>query len=267
MIAKSWVAAAALAVMAAGCPPRQPVKSGADVVASDLPTTVSDLNRYIDEQFHAQTQTAMENSLVAADKAIGIDKNYETLWRAARAAAWLTDDERGGFAERGIQYAREAVGLDGKRVEGEYWLGVNVGQLARLKSSTKLVPEVVAAAKLAAQADEKYDWAGPLRLLGATYARAPAPPTSVGDLDEGLRILHHAVEIAPKHPLNRLFYCDALLRNKDYDAAERECQLVVQTPQAPDWARRLPEWQKDAEKKIRSAQRLRHQNAGGSGIP
>jgi Tetratricopeptide repeat len=267
VIARSWVVPL-LAVALLGCPPQKgPTKTGADVQASDLPTAVADLNHYIDEQHHAQTATAMENALVAADKALGIEKNYETLWRAARACAWLTDEGRGGFAERGIRYARDAVALDAKRVEGQYWQGVNVGQLAQLKSSTKLVPEVVASAKLAAQADEKYDWAGPLRLLGATFARAPAPPTSVGDLEEGLKILHRAVELAPKHPLNRLFYCDALLRNKDFDAAERECQMVVQAQPAPDWAHRLPDWQKDAEKKIRAAQRLRHSNAGPSGIP
>jgi tetratricopeptide (TPR) repeat protein len=240
----------ALACALTGCPPAKGVRNAANVQASDLPNTVTDLNKYIDDQYKQQNGDAMENSLVAVDKALGLESNYETLWRGARAAGWLTDeypDRRAAYAERGVKYAEQAVALDSKRVEGEYFLGINQGQLARAKNARHLVPKVLEAGKAALAIDPRYDNGGPPRLVGALLAGAPEPPTSVGDLEEGLKTLKQALEIAPKFPLNHLLYADALLKNRDFDGAEREYNVVLNTPPSPQWAARLPKWQKDAE--------------------
>jgi hypothetical protein len=243
-----------------GCP-KGPPRSAADVNTNDLPQTVTDLNHYIDEQFPKQAAAAMENSLVAADKALALEKNYETLWRAARACSWLAQDGRKDYTMRCIEYARAATEMDRARVEGMYYLGITVGQHADMYHSAKQVPEVVASAKLAATSDEKFDHAGPLRLLGYTYARAPAPPTSVGDIDEGLKSLKRACELAPRYPLNHLFYGHALFIDNDLDQSERELRLVVDAAPTVETAHWLPQWQKDAQKYLNAVQRKRHSNA------
>ena len=70
---------------------------------------------------------------------------------------------------------------------------------------------------------------------------------SVGDLEEGLKILKQAVDLAPGYPLNRLLYAEALLKDKNFDAAEREYNSVLNAAAAPQWAARLAKWKKEAE--------------------
>ena len=51
---------------------------------------------------------------------------------------------------------------------------------------------------------------GPLRLLGMLYLKAPPWPTGIGDGDKALALLKDAVSLYPDHPLNHLFYAEAL---------------------------------------------------------
>jgi hypothetical protein len=59
------------------------------------------------------------------------------------------------------------------------------------------------------------DDGGPLRLLGALYLKAPAWPNGVGDRDKALELLEKAVKEHPGHPLNHLFYAQALWDEDD----------------------------------------------------
>ncbi len=255
----------------AACPPKGAV-SGATVQASDLPNTVTDLNKYIDDQYKQQRADAIENSLVAADKALALDNNYETLWRGARAAAWLADelpDRREQYAQRGVGYAEKAIALDPKRVEGQYYYGINLGQVAQKKGiggGRELVPKVLDAGKAAAAIDPAFDFGGPLRLVGALRAQAPEPPKSVGDLDDGLDNLKQALKLAPGYPLNHLLYADALLKNKNFDQAESEYNAVRNAPPAPQWAARLEKWKKQAEEGLIHVRNKRRGATEGGGL-
>ena len=80
-----------------------------------------------------------------------------------------------------------------------------VGNLGRLESEMKqalaLSPDI--------------DDGGPLRLLGALYLKAPAWPNGIGDRDKALELLEKAVKEHPRHPLNHLFYAQALWEEGD----------------------------------------------------
>lgn len=242
-----------LAVLGCGCHQRPPPRSAATIRASDLPRSTDRLIAYADEEMAKGTPASVENSLVALDLAVGIEpENLEARWRAARACGWLSEDyrdRRADFARRGLDHARVALKIAPNRVEPQYYLAINLGLSATTKTigAVELVPQVVKAAKEAAQADEAFDHAGPLRLLGSVYAKAPVWPVSVGDPDEGVKILRRAVELAPFYPANHLFYADALAADDRLGDAEREYQAVLRAPTTAGWAYKQRAWRRAAE--------------------
>jgi hypothetical protein len=251
---------AATILFLAGCPrPLPPVLNAATVKAAELPEDREELLKYADEEMSKDSVIGAENSLVALEKAIGphaltvIGKDYDALWRAARACAWVAEDltdnkTRDQFAYHGVDYAKAAIALEPKRVEGHYYLGINTGLSASTRGLTAypMVPRVRDEALAAAKADEKFDHAGPLRLLGGVYAKAPGWPASIGDPDKGVQYMEKAVKLAPEYPENHLLYGDALLAaEKSVDAA-REYKQVMEAPNQPEYGHRLLRWKRDA---------------------
>ena len=113
-----------------------PIKSGATVTSEKLPEKVPELIKYADDIYVKSevTSVEMENALLALDKAAKSEpKNFEVQWKAARTTTWLADDlyddktKRAHFSGRGIEYAKAALELEPKRVEGHYYSGINVG--------------------------------------------------------------------------------------------------------------------------------------------
>ncbi len=247
-------------LMLAGCPrPLPPVLSAATAKAEELPEEREALLKYADDEMKKETIASAENSLVATEKAIGahaltvIGRDYDALWRAARACAWIAEDfsdkkTRESFSYHGIQYAKAAKALEPHSVEGQYYLGINIGLSATTKTigAVKLVSQIRDAAKAALKADETFDHAGPLRLLGSVYAKAPAWPVSIGDPDEGVKYLRRALTLAADYPENHLSFGDALAIDEKQQEAKAEYRRVLDAPTAPEYAHRLERGKKEA---------------------
>jgi tetratricopeptide (TPR) repeat protein len=273
----AWGLLAVASIALAGCPPsKPPVTPAATVKESDLPEDPAKLIEYADAEYLKQSIEGVQNALKALEKAAAKAKAYDVLWRLARCYSWLADEFDDSariedFSQKGIAAAREAIALDPSKVEGQYYLGTTVGQYAYVKKlkAKDLVPQVLESAKLAVKADEKYDFAGPLRLLGSVYAQAPEPPTSVGDHEEGAKVLVRAIQLAPHYPQNHLLMGEAQLINRDLDQAEREFQKVISAQVPPDatWAHRYPKWRQQAEQGLKRVNNLRRQNATERGAP
>ena len=153
--------------------------------------------------------------------------NVDAAWHFARAAFdWAefakSDKERAEIAEQGIAAARFAMQANPKLAAGPYYLGMNLGQLARTKSigALKIVVEMEREFLAAKSLDEKFDYAGPDRNLGLLYLEAPT--FSVGNRLKAREHLRKAVELAPTYPENRLNLIDAYLRAEDMVSVERE---------------------------------------------
>jgi hypothetical protein len=240
-----------------------PVLTAATVKASELPEDREELIKYADDEMKKDSIVGAENSLVALEKAIGehavtvIGRDYDALWRAARACAWLAEEftekrTRDQFAYHGVQYAKAAAALEPRRVEGHYYLGINTGLSATTKSFTayNMVPVVRDEAKAAQRVDENFDHAGPLRLLGGVYSKAPGWPASIGDNDEGMKYLSRAVKVAPDFPENHLLYGDSLAREDDsgkLQQAAHEYKQVLDAPEVPEYKHRLERWKREAQ--------------------
>jgi tetratricopeptide (TPR) repeat protein len=265
-------AALIIGTLLAGCPPSKPPQTAATVKNDDLPRDVAGLNAWADEQMRKQTPEAMTNALVALDKALTLEKSYESLWRAAKACAWLGDEydtdnkTAESFVKRGMEYAEQAAKLDPNRVEGHYYRGLTLGQFAWLNKvkARDIVPQVVEATKKAVEADPKFDHAGPLRLLGSVYAQAPEPPTSVGDHEEGIKMLSRAIQIASAYPQNHLLLGDAYRTDKNLDAAERAYQKVLESTSNDP---RVNKWRKQAQEGMKKIENLRRQKSSGREAP
>jgi tetratricopeptide (TPR) repeat protein len=137
-----------------------------------------------------------------------------------------------GYYRQGQSYAETLIREAPDRVEGHYWLAMNLcgqadegGKLL----GRQLLPRILEELKRAVALDETYDQAGAHRVLGRIYYEAPGWPLSVGDTQKSLQHLKAAVRLAPATSTNRLYLAQSLLRLKDNPAAEQELEQVLKS--------------------------------------
>ncbi len=129
-----------------------------------------------------------------------------------------TPENREKLAAEGVDFAETALKQGGSG-EGavHYYLAANLGLAVRdhptlaIGSLGRLESEMKQAVALSPDIDN----GGPLRILGALYLKAPAWPSGIGDSDKALELLQKAVKKHPEHPLNHLFYAQALWNEGD----------------------------------------------------
>ncbi|ABK16283.1 tetratricopeptide repeat protein [Syntrophobacter fumaroxidans] len=116
------------------------------------------------------------------------------------------------------------------RVEGHYWLAMNLAGLARAGGagrSLRLLSVIVDELKVALGIDETYDKGGPHRVLGRIRCKAPVWPLSEGNMDQSLEHLRAAVVIAPENSTNHLFLAETLYQLGKTEEAVQELERVV----------------------------------------
>jgi hypothetical protein len=159
-------------------------------------------------------------------------QDAEALWTFARACFDLGDfatnsSERAEIAEAGIAACRGVLARNPSSIEGHYYLGMNLGQLAQTKGlgALKLVDLMELEFKKARKLDETFDYAGPDRNLGLLYRDAPSIG-SVGSRSKAKQHLARAVEIAPDYPENHLNLAETCLKWEDRNCATRELKAL-----------------------------------------
>lgn len=131
--------------------------------------------------------------------------------------------ERETIALEGIEATR-AVLSETNVVAGNYYLALNLGQLARTRtlSALGLVKQMEQYFKEAIALDPSYEHAGPLRHLGELYLDAPGWPVSIGNRSNARTFIEKAVSTAPEYPENPLLYVEALVKWGEYAKARTE---------------------------------------------
>ena len=144
--------------------------------------------------------------------------NAEAAWQLGRAIFDRADlstnnTERALFADEGIAACEIAVSREPKSAAAHYYLGMNLGQLARTKdlSALKIVKRMEKEFILACGLDEAFDYAGPQRNIGLLYREAP-PVLSIGSKKDARQHLRRALELAPQYPENRLNLIEAYIK-------------------------------------------------------
>ncbi|MBK7997169.1 MAG: hypothetical protein IPK15_00180 [Verrucomicrobia bacterium] len=145
--------------------------------------------------------------------------NSETAWQFAKAcferADFSTNDtQRAAFAELGISASKRAIALDTNSAAAYFYLGVNLGQMARTKlfSALGLLDEMEAAWEKSIALDPKFHYAAAERSLGLLYLDAPGWPISLGSRSKARKHLQQATKLVPDYPENHLCWLEAQLK-------------------------------------------------------
>lgn len=159
--------------------------------------------------------------------------NATVAWQFSRAcfdwAEFATNNaQRAALAEDGIRAGRTALNLNTNLAAAPYYLGLNLGQLARVKrfSALWLVEEMRDQFEVARRLDERFDFAGPDRNLGLLYLQAPGWPISLGHRAKARRHLERAAALEPEYPENRLNLLEAQLAWREKEALAEQLQAL-----------------------------------------
>jgi hypothetical protein len=192
-------------------------------------------------------------------------------WKFARACFDVADlattkAERALLAEQGIAACQQAIARESNSAPAHYYLGMNLGQLARTKglAALKLVLQMQREFTWAHDLEEQLDWAGPDRNLGLLYLDAPSIG-SIGSRTKAREHLTRAVELAPRYPENRLNLIEAYLQWREPNNARRELTALEEAlPSARTnfvgeaWAANWADWEprlKKLKQKVEAPQK------------
>jgi tetratricopeptide (TPR) repeat protein len=197
----------------------------------ELPNELSAMAR----QLYAENASVEDIacSLLAACKLTAMEPDsFDGWYLASRSCGWLTDygEEPVCYDNRRkrtvvvdcVELGEKAVEVAPENASAWYSLTVSLGMKLRhasIATASIYVSSLMNAARKSIELNSGLDEGGPLRILGALYQKAPAWPTGPGDLDEALELLEQAVTEHPNHPLNHLFYAEALLEDDEVEAA------------------------------------------------
>jgi hypothetical protein len=160
-------------------------------------------------------------------------------------------EKREKLAAEGVGFAEAALAQGGGDDGAvHYYLAANLGLAVRehitlaMENLGRLENEMKRALALSPDIDD----GGPLRILGALYLKAPAWPNGIGDIDKALELLEKAVKEHPGHPLNHLFYAQALWSEGDEAALSQvkaEFALGEKLLAEGNWGYSKEPWKKE----------------------
>jgi hypothetical protein len=201
------------------------------------------------------TNLALSTFREAADRYSREPQSLEAAWQFGRACFELAEDapskaERARLAEKGIEACKRAVVMDDRSAHAHYYLGMNLGQLARTKGlgALKIVGQLRSSFERARELDGSLDNAGPDRNLGLLFRDAPS--WTIGDRKAAQTHLVKAVTLAPEYPDNRLELIEGYFKWGDRTSAEAELETLEglwsklqKQFSGPKWERHWKEWQ------------------------
>ncbi|HSE97594.1 MAG TPA: TRAP transporter TatT component family protein, partial [Blastocatellia bacterium] len=136
----------------------------------------------------------------------------------------------------GAGAAERAVSLNPERVEGHFWLGVNLALFAEsaagLRAARALLKAVTSLERAAAVSPEYHD-AGPYRVLGRLKHRAPW--FLGGSRKTSRRYFDRALEIAPANSVTLIYAAELAADAGERDRAVSFLERIAAAPIDPLW--------------------------------
>ncbi len=184
---------------------------------------------------------AVRESVMVLSGAHGGTDRYEVQWRLARALFFLgqqagsRDSGRQLYAA-GIGAGERAVVLNDDRVEGHFWVGVNLALFAETNAGIRGLRALRWARlelKRAIEIDERYHGAGPLRVLGRLYHKAPR--ILGGNRKRSRELLDRALAIAPSNTVTLTYAAELAIENGERDCAADFLRQLIESPIDAEW--------------------------------
>ena len=141
-----------------------------------------------------------------------------------------------GYYQKGQSYAETLIREEPNRVEGHYWLALNLCGQADVGGKLlgrRLLPRIMEELQRAIALDAAYDQAGAHRVLGRIYYEAPGWPLSVGDMQKSRQHLQAAVHLSPATSTNHLYLAETLSRLNEAGLAGRNWPRCSNPPAGP----------------------------------
>jgi tetratricopeptide (TPR) repeat protein len=214
---------------------------------------------------------AVRSSIKLLQTATLVD-DFEAAWRLGRAFFFLgqetavTTEEARAFYVQGIAASKRAARFVPERVEGCFWLGVNLALLAQLEAedtttarnkisfiahtlnSFNALRHALRARRLlrrAVRLDPVYHGTGPLRVLARLEHKLPR--YLGGGARRARAHFAQALESAPQNPVTRLYFAEMLLDLGDKEGARLELETLLRlTDDDPSWSFEIRRDQKRA---------------------
>ena len=196
----------------------------------------------------------VENVRASVELLEPLTNEYEAAWRMGRALFFLGQEACDSFESRtqhtrGTIICEHAARLAPSRVEGHFWLGVNLALLAQNEKPLKALRHALRARRSltrAARLDASYHGAGPLRVLARLQHKLPR--LLGGGFRRARTNFERAIELAPANTVTRLYFAELLLETKDTERARLELETLLNAPQDPAWA-----FESDRDRKLARA--------------
>lgn len=195
-----------------------------------------------DDLYRLRAQPGViRESVMVLSGARGGEERYEVQWRLARALFFLgqqadTNDAKRQLHAAAIGAGQRAIALNGDRVEGHFWTGVNLALFAESNGGIRGARAILWARgelKLAAKISDSYHDAGALRVLGRLEHKAPR--FLGGSLKRGQQYLDRALEIAPDNSVTLMYAAELSIDRGERDRAVALLDRIISSPVDPEW--------------------------------
>ena len=169
-------------------------------------------------------------------------EDYELAWRLGRAHFFLgqeaknQSEARGHFAQ-GVATCEHIVKLRPHRVEGQFWLGVNLALMAGLETLHRAIRHALGAKRAlrrAIQIDPTYHGAGPLRVLARLEHKLPR--ALGGGIERARLNFEKAQQLSPHNTVTRIYFAELLLEIGEELEAQMHLNAILQTPLDSAWS-------------------------------
>lgn len=203
---------------------------------------ISDITVRADALYAERAQLENVRASVELLEEIAPGDDFEIAWRLGRALFFLgQEEERKSEARRlharGAAACAHAARARPLRVEGHFWLGVNLALQAQTTRSLKALALALRAKRSlerAARINPAYHAAGPLRVLARLKHKLPR--LFGGGYKRARADFVRAIELAPTNTVTRLYFAEMLIDAGDVLSALSELEAVLNTPLNTAWA-------------------------------
>ena len=168
--------------------------------------------------------------------------DYDANWHLGRALFFIGQEsaqaaETREAHRRAAHVCRRAALAQPARVEGHFWLGVNLALLAQTENPINALRHARQAKRALERAvglDPAYHDAGPLRVLARLEHKLPR--LFGGSRTRARSHFEEALRLAPTNTVTRLYFAELLLDERDNTHARTQLEAVISAPLNPDWS-------------------------------